>query len=175
MKDLIDIFLQPGPVLSRQYEKPNGWLPMLLVAAAGAVMMYLYFSTVDAGWFFREAAERGGQEMSKAQLDALAKSGDNPFFVWSSTIGAMVGTLFFTALWALYFLLAGKLTGLAVSFKQGLALAGWASMPQLIGSLLGGYVASTMSPQTFPDALALTALDPMLLQLPPESPWKVFA
>ena len=175
MKDLLDIFLQPGPVLTRQYEKPNGWLPLLVVAVAGAVFSYRYFATVDVGWFMLESIERGGQELSKAELDAVARSGDNPAFIWTSTIGALLGGALYLALWAVYFLLAGKVTGLAVSFKQGLGLAGWASMPTVLGTLLALYGTVGMAPQTFISDLMLTSVDPMLVQLPAESPWKPLA
>lgn len=175
LKDLIDIFLQPGPVLARQYDKPSGWLPLLLVAAVGAVFTYLYFSKVDVAWFFRESVERSGQDLTPAQVDAVARSGDNPAFIWTSTLGSLFGMAVYTAVWAVYFLLAGKLTGLAVSFRQGFALASWSSMPNLLGSLLGIYAVVGMAPRTFIGDLSLTTLDPMLLQLPPESPWKTLA
>ncbi|MFM7706434.1 MAG: YIP1 family protein [Gammaproteobacteria bacterium] len=175
MKDLLDIFLQPSPVLARQYDKPNGWLPMLVVAVVGALFSYRYFSTVDVGWFMRESIERSGEELSKAELDAVARSGDNPAFIWTSTIGALLASVVGLVLWAVYFLLAGKLTGLAVSFKQGLGLSGWASMPTVLGSLLALYGTVGMAPQTFISDLMLTSVDPMLVQLPPESPWKALA
>lgn len=175
MKDLLDIFLQPGPVLARQYDKPNGWLPVLLIAVVGALFYHRYFSTVDVGWFMTESIERSGQELSKTELDAMARSADNPAFVWTSTIGSLLGGVVYLLLWAVYFLLAGKLTGLAVSFKQGLGLAGWASMPTVIASLLALYGTVGMTPQTFVSDLMLTSLDPMLVQLPIDSPWKTFA
>lgn len=175
MKDLMDIFLQPGPVLARQQERPTGWLPVLIIAATSALFSYMYFSAVDVGWFFRESVERSGEELSKAQLDAMATTGDNPAFLWTSVIGSLIGIVVYLLLWAVYFLLAGKLTGLAVSFKQGLGLAGWASMPTVLGSLLAIYGTIGMAPQTFIGDLMLTSLDPMLMQLPPESPWKAFA
>jgi hypothetical protein len=175
MKDLADIFLQPGPVLARRYEKPDPWLPVLLVAAVGAIFSYLYFSAVDMAWFLRESAERGGEELSKARLDAMEAAAGSPATVWTSTIIAPIVSIVLLMLWGVYFLLAGKLTGLAVSFKQGFALAGWSSMPGLIGSLLALYGTVGMAPQTYIGDLMLTNLDPMLVQLPPESPWKSFA
>lgn len=175
MKDLVDIFLQPGPVLTRQYERPNGWLPVLLIAAVGAFFTYRYFSTVDMGWFFRESAELGGRELSKAEIDAMDRQAEGSATMWVSTLFSVVVSIALPLLWAVYFLLAGKFTGLAVSFRQGLGLAGWASMPGIIGSLLALYGTVGMSPQTFVTDLMLTSLDPMLVQLPPESPWKSFA
>lgn len=175
MKDLIDIFLQPGPVLQRQYERPSGWLPILLVAAVGALFTYRYFSTVDMSWFFRESAELGGRELSKAELDAVDRQAAGSATMWFSTFFSVVVSVALPLLWATYFLLAGKFTGLTVSFKQGLGLAGWAGMPGIIGSLLALYGTVGMSPQTYVTDLMLTSLDPMLVQLPAENPWKSFA
>jgi hypothetical protein len=175
MKDLVDIFLQPGPVLARQYERPNGWLPVLLIAAVGALFTYRYFTTVDMGWFFRESAELGGRELSKAQLDAMDRQAQGSATTWVSTFFSVVVSVALPLLWATYFLLAGKFTGLTVSFKQGLGLAGWGSMPGVIGSLLALYGTFNMAPQTYVTDLMLTNLDPMLVQLAPESPWKPFA
>ncbi len=176
MKDLIDIFLQPGPVLQKQYERPNGWLPVLLLAVTSAVFVYLYFSKVDPEWFTRTAMERSGEELTRQQSEAMAAAGGgSAMLIWPSTIGALVGLLVFQSILALYFLLAGKITGLAVGFKQGLALAGWSSMPGIIATLLGIYGTFGMSSQTFIDALSFTTADPMLMDLPPESPWKDLA
>lgn len=176
MKDLIDIFLQPGPVLQRQYDKPNGWLPVLLLAVASALFIYLYFSKVDPEWFTRTSIERSGEELTRQQADAIAASGgSSAMLIWPSTIGGVIAFLLFQTILALYFLLAGKVTGLAVGFKRGLALAGWSSMPALIGTLLGIYGTVGMAPQTFIDALSFTTVDPMLLQLPIDSPWKGLA
>jgi hypothetical protein len=175
LKDLIDIYLQPGPVLQKQYERPNGWLPILLIAAVGALFTYRYFSTVDISWFFRESAELDGRELSKAELDAMDRQAAGSATLWASTLFSVVVSVALPLIWAIYLLLAGKFTGLTVSFKQGLGLAGWAAMPGIIGSLLALYGTFGMSPQTYVTDLMLTSLDPMLVQLPPESPWKSFA
>jgi hypothetical protein len=176
LKDLIDIFLQPGPVLLRQYEKPNGWLPVILLSVVGTVFVYLYFSKVDPEFFLRTTMEREGEELTKQQADAMAAAGgSSAMMLWPSTIGAALGSVLMMCALALYFLLAGKVTGLAVAFKQGLALAGWSSMPSILASLLGIYGTLSMTPQTFIDALSYTTFDPMLVQLAPDSPWKSLA
>jgi len=176
LKDLIDIFLQPGPVLLRQYEKPNGWLPVILLSVVGTVFVYLYFSKVDPEFFMRTTLDRQGEELTKQQADAMAAAGgSSAMMLWPSTIGAALGSVLMMCALALYFLLAGKVTGLAVGFKQGLALAGFSSMPGILASLLGIYGTLSMTPQTFIDALSYTTFDPMLVQLAPESPWKSLA
>lgn len=176
VKDLIDIFLQPGPVLLRQYERPNGWLPVILISVLGTVFVHLYFSKVDPEFFLRTTLEREGEELTKQQADAMAAAGgSSAMMLWPSTIGAALGSVVMMCGLALYFLLAGKVTGVAVAFKQGLALAGWSSMPGILASLLGIYGTLSMTPQTFIDALSYTTVDPMLVQLAPDSPWKSLA
>ena len=176
MKDLIDIFLQPGPVLLRQYEKPNGWLPVILLSVVGTVFVYLYFSKVDPEFFIRTTLEQEGDELTKQQVDAIsAPGGSSAMLLWPSTIGAALVSVLMMCGLALYFLLAGKVTGLAVGFKQGLALAGFSSMPGILASLLGIYGTLSMTPQTFFDALSYTTVYPMLVQLAPDSPWKGLA
>ena len=102
-------------------------------------------------------------------IPAVLASSSDTFVIYTSNAFAILG------LRSLYFLLAGKVTGLAVAFKQGLALAGWSSMPGILASLLGIYGTLSMTPQTFIDALSYTTLDPMLVQLAVDSPWKGLA
>lgn len=176
LQDLTDIFLQPGTVLLRQYEKPSGWLPVILLSVVGTLFVYLYFSKVDPEFFIRTTIERAGDELTQQQADAIAApGGSSAMMLWPSTIGAALGSVLMMCVLALYFLLAGKVTGLTVAFKQGLALAGWSSMPGILASLLGIYGTLSMTPQTFIDALSYTTLDPMLVQLAVDSPWKGLA
>ena len=101
--------------------------------------------------------ERDGDEPTKQQVDAIAAAGgSSAMLLWPSTIGAALGSVVMMCVLALYFLLAGKVTGLAVAFKQGLALAGWSSMPGILASLLGLYGTLSMTPQTFIDALRVS-------------------
>jgi hypothetical protein len=48
-------------------------------------------------------------------------------------------------------------------------------MPGLLATALSLYGTIGMSPQTYVDALSFTTVDPMLLQLPDDSPWKSLA
>ena len=176
LQDLTDIFLQPGPVLLRQYEKPSGWLPVVLLSVVGTLFVYLYFSKVDPEFFIRTTIERAGDELTQQRADAIAAAGGSSArFLWPNTIFRALFYVLMTCGLALYFLLAGKVTGLAVGFKQGLALAGWSSMPGILASLLGIYGTLSMTPQTFINALSYTTFDPMLVQLAPDSPWKSLA
>ena len=176
MKDLIDIFLQPTPVLQRLQEKPTWLLPLALLCIVSMVGTFLYFSAVDAAWFLERSVLQSNPDISEAQLKAIRDSNTgNGFILWSATLSSGVVLLLILLAYGGYFWFAGKLTALTVSYKQGLALATWSSMPTLINSILIIVGAIGMDPQTPLESLSITTLDPLVIQLDADSPWKSFA
>ena len=176
MKDIIDIFLQPTPVLQRLQEKPTWLLPLALLSLASMVGTFLYFSAVDATWFLERSILQSNPDISEAQLKAIRDSNsDGGFLRWSATLGAAVGLLIVLLAYGGYFWLAGKLTAPTMSYRQGLALATWSSMPTLINSILIIIGTVGMDPQTPLESLSITTLDPLLMQLDADSPWKSLA
>ena len=176
MKDFIYIFLQPTPVLQRLQEKPTWLLPMALLCLTSMVGTFLYFSAVDAAWFLERSILQSNPDISEAQLKVIRDSNsDGGFLRWSATLGAAVGLLIVLLAYGGYFWLAGKLTALTMSYRQGLALATWSSMPTLINSILIIIGTIGMDPQTPLESLSITTLDPLLIQLDADSPWKSLA
>jgi hypothetical protein len=176
MSQIINIFLEPGKVFAELKEKPTFMLPLILVTLATIAMTLMYFMKVDSAWFIDHTLMAGGKEMSAAEI-AQAKS----FMPSAKTMGiigavtAPIGIAFFTLLFALYYFVAGKVTGTAIGFKHGVSLASWCSMPMLLGTIVAIVGVFMMSPQTSLESLNLTNLDPLLLQLPADSPWKRLA
>jgi len=176
VRDLIDIFLQPTPVLQRLQEKPSWALPLILLCATSMIGTFLYFSAVDASWFLERSILQSNPDVSEAQLKAIRDSNsDGGFLRWSATLGAAAGLLIVMLAYGGYFWFAGKLSALSVSYKQGLALATWSSMPTLINSILIIVGAIGMDAQTPLESLSITTLDPLVIQLDADSPWKSFA
>jgi len=176
VKDLIDIFLQPTPVLQRLQEKPTWLLPLALLCIVSMVGTFLYFSAVDAAWFLERSVLQSNPDISEAQLKAIRDSNTgNGFILWSATLSSGVVLLLILLAYGGYFWFAGKLTALTVSYKQGLALAVWSSMPMLINSILIIVGTIGMDPQTPLESLSITTLDPLVIQLDADSPWKSFA
>jgi len=176
MKDLIDIFLQPSSVLTRLKDRPTSVLPVLLLVGLTAISSYLYFDKVDAAWFMERSVVASGQDLSDKELQAIRTNGPSSGMLkWTGSIGGSIGILVSFLAFGLYYFLAGKVTGLALSYKQGLALASWSSMPTLISAVLLLVGVFSMTPQTPLESLVLTSVDPMLVQLPLESPWKGLA
>ena len=176
MKDLIDIFLQPAPVLQRLQERPTWLLPMVLLCIASMIGAFLYFSAVDAAWFLERSVLQSNPDISEAQLKSIRDSNaGGGFLLWSATLSSGVVLLLILLAYGGYFWFAGKLTALTISYKQGLALAAWSSMPTLINSILIIVGTIGMEPQTPLESLSITTLDPLLIQLDADSPWKSFA
>ncbi|MGY0799740.1 YIP1 family protein [Lysobacter sp. A286] len=172
MSHLIDIFLQPSKVFADLREKPTFVLPLLVIAVLSAAMTLAYFLRVDPDWFLDQAT------LAMSASDAAQAREMMPGARTMGYIGAISSPLVIVvimALTALYYLLAGKVTGNAVSFKHGMSLASWASMPAVLGTLVALIGALMMDPQTSLESLMLANVDPLLVQLPADSPWSALA
>lgn len=179
MSHLINIFLEPAKVFTALKDKPTFVLPFLVLVGAIFVSTLAYFMTVDPAWFAEhQVAQMLAQnpEMTKEQI-AQAQA-FMPGARTSGYIAAPVAAIFMAivfAIYGLYYLLAGKVTGHAVTYKHGVALTAWASMPMVLASLvaLGGVL--TSSNQTSWESLQLLNIDPLLVQLPLGHDWSTFA
>jgi hypothetical protein len=176
MSHLLNIFLEPGKVFADLREKPSFLLPMLLSVSAMVALMLLYFGSVDPAWYADYAVRASGKEMSAAEIAQMKQvmpgARTMGYFLAPS---AAIMIVLVALVYALYLMLAGKVAGLAVSFKQGLALTSWSSMPNLIGAIVAIIGVLTMDPKTPMESLMLTNVDPLLVQLPLDHAWSGFA
>lgn len=176
MSHLINIFLEPGKTFAELKEKPTLVLPALLVIAAACVSMFIYFMRVDPDWFANHQLQALGSEMSKAELEQMSKmmpgartSG------YISVASVAIVTPIIYCIMALYYLLAGKVTGNVLSFKQGLSLTAWSSLPMFLASVLMLVAVFTSSPQSSLESMQLLNVDPLLVQLPVDHDWSSLA
>lgn len=176
MTHLMDIYLQPSKVFAELKTKPTFLLPLLLTAVVTATMILLYSINVDPDWFVDHTVAAGGSEMSASELaQAKEMMPGARTMGYFGVVGALLGTAVMAALYALYFMLAGKITGATTSFKHGLSLTGWAGMPLLLGTVVALIGVFTMAPQTAMETLMLTNVDPLLVQLPTDNRWSTLA
>ena len=172
MSHLIDIFLQPGKVFEDLREKPRFAVPLLLFILLSAALPLWYFMKVDPAWYMEHMLLASGKELSSAQLQqAQAAMPGTQAMAWLGAVGGVVMVLVVTALYALYLMLAGKVTGGAMSFKRGMSLTAWSNMPALLGLVVALAGVAMMAPNTGLETLMLTNVDPLLVQLPPDSHW----
>lgn len=176
MSHIVDIFLQPGRVFADQKERPTFLAPLLIVSAFAAAFMLAYFLSVDPNWYLDHAIADAGQKMSAAEMEQARKFMPGAKVMgYVGAAGAAVVTGIMMLLYALYFLVAGKLTGNTIGFRHGLSLAAWSGMPTVLGGVVGLIGVFTMTPQTPIESLALLNFDPLLVQLPGDNRWSAMA
>lgn len=176
MSHLVDIFLQPSKVFADLKEKPTFWWPLLLVALASSLMLLVYYMKVDAEWLSSSMLLAGSQDLSAAEVQQIRATMPGARMMgYIGAVSAVVVTGIAALLYALYFMLAGKIAGAATSFRHGLSLFSWASMPTLLGVVVAIIGIAMMEPQTGLESLMLTNVDPLLVQLPPDNPWSGLA
>ena len=178
MSHLINIFLEPAKVYADLKEKPSFWLPLLLVAVLGAVSTTAYFLTVDPEWFAdnQVAQMQAQRDMSAAEVEQAKQfmpGARASAYFGGPMVLLFVGIVF--SVMALYYLLAGKVTGNAVGFRRGLSLAAWSSMPMVLGNLVVLGAIFTSSNQASFESLQLLNVDPLFVQLPLDHDWLMLA
>ena len=176
MSHLINIFLEPGKVFADLREKPTFVVPFVMVLLASMAMSFMYFMKVDSSWFIDHMLMAGGKEISAAEL-AQAKSimPGAKMMGYISLVSTPIVMAIIVTVMSLYYLLAGKISGSAIGFKHALSLTCWSSMPMVLGAIVGLVGVIMMSPQTGIESLMLTHIDPLIVQLQVESPWKKLA
>ena len=167
MSHLVDIYLQPGKVFTDLKDRPTFWVPLLLLIVVSVVMILLYYSKVDGAWLVDQMVAASGDDMSAAEVEQMRSVMPGASTMgYLGAAGVVVMTAVMAAVYGLYFMLAAKVTGEAVSFRHGVSLFAWGSMPTLLGSVIVIVGILMMTPQTSMESLMLTNVDPLLVQLP---------
>lgn len=141
---LTNIFTTPSLAFAAIKERPNPWLPLLVLMIGVFVVQFLYMQAVDFPWLIDQQLQQAGNmtDAQRAQLvDATTK-------VPPSVLGAIQGAsgalsiLIVYAIVALYYLGVSFATNDKTKFQQWLALIAWCSLPAVLG-----YVASIVNLQ----------------------------
>lgn len=176
MSHLINIFVEPGKTFAELKEKPSFLLPLALMIVLTVVMTLFYFNKVDSSWLTEHQLSMSGKEMSSAEIEQAKKV--MPSAPTMGIIGAVIAPIFIvlvTLLMGLYYFVAGKITGNAVTYKHALSLVTWSGVPTLLGLVVAIVGIAMMAPQTGLESLMLTNVDPLLVQLPYDHAWSSFA
>jgi hypothetical protein len=173
---LINIFLEPSKVFAELKEKPTFLAPLILVCIATIAFSFMYFMKVDSNWFVDNMLASSGSDYSATELANIKKAVPGTKVMgYSSLVTTPIALLIATAIMALYFMLAGKITGTGISFKHGFSLASWSNVPAILGAIVAVVGVFMMTPQTSLESLMLTNLDPLILQLSIDNPWSRLA
>ncbi|KFL37437.1 YIP1 family protein [Arenimonas donghaensis] len=179
MSHLINIFLEPAKVFADLREKPTFWTPLLLLVGLTAASTMLYFLTVDPAWFaehqMAQVLAQNPQMSSEEIAQVQAFTPGARTMGWIAGPSALIFMTIIFLIYGVYYLLAGKVSGHPVSFRHGLALVSWASMPMLLGAVVVIGAILTSSPQSSLESMQLTNIDPLLVQLPMDHEWSMLA
>lgn len=160
------LLFEPRAVFTELDARPRFWWPLLVLAGAMAATVVWYVSFVDLEWLsFQELSQSSfGQNMTDAEILRQARqSAERPgvqmvFRAFFGAVGVAVGLL----ISGLYYLLAGKVTGVRRSYRHWLSLSAWVSLPGVLGVIPAALVMltsdTTQLPQTSLQALSLNSL-----------------
>lgn len=175
MRHLVDIFLQPGKAFAELKERPTFLLPLALTLALTGTMTFLYFHGVDYDWYLEHLFSSKPDMTAKEIAQAKTTMPGAKIMSWVSVASVLIGGVLLTLLVSVYYLLAGKVTGKAVSFRHALCLSTWPNMPSLLGLIVALVGVLTMTPTTPLESLNLLNIDPLLVQLPMDDRWSALA
>lgn len=167
------MFYEPGKAFAALREKSHTWLPLLAIMIGSAAMMYWYFQTVDFPWMVDQAAA-AKPDMSPEEREAMHKVMSPTLMTWSALGGILLGTPIAYALYALYYLLAGKFLGSDISYGKWFALTAWTSLPRLLVMPLMALQIMTSGGRVAMEDLSMVSLNFLLLHLPAGHPWTGF-
>jgi len=175
MSHLIDIYLQPGKVFAALKEKPTFLVPLLLSIVVGVVMVAVYFAQVDGPWLIERMLTANPEATAKEIEQARKVMPGAQVMGYIGMASVVVVSVVITLVVALYYLIAGKIAGHAITFRHSLGLTAWSGMPMLLGGIVALVGAITMTPQTTIESLQLLNIDPLFVELPLDHAWSAFA
>ncbi|MGZ8294301.1 MAG: YIP1 family protein [Telluria sp.] len=166
----IQIFVEPSKAFASIRERSHTWLPLLAVMIGTALMFYWYFQTVDSAWLMNHTLA-SQPDLTEAQREAAQSMMSPSTMGWMSIGGVLVGTPLVYAVYALYYLLAGKFLGSDISFGKWFALTAWISLPRLLVLPLMAMQIMTSGGQVPMEDLTMTSLNFLVFHLPMSHPW----
>lgn len=166
---------EPRRAFAELDARPRFWWPLLLVAVASAVLSGWYAAVVDLEWL-TDVQLRGSsftQNMTEAEIERMSRAAagrrGTQVAIGSLGTGLFVGVI--VLLSALYYSLAGKITGVERSFRHWMALSAWTSIPTLLALLAAVFVLLTASSNQIPqEALQPLSLNALVFQRAPGEP-----
>jgi hypothetical protein len=168
---LVSIFTEPGKAMEAVRERSMILLPLFLLVAGNAALMFWYYQTVDFAWLqdYLLAANPDMPAAAREQARAFMTPG---VLTGSAVIGVIVVIPVILLLSAVYYVLAAKVIGSDIGFGKWFAFATWTSVPSLL-LLIAGAVQILLNGngQLAPEAMNPLSLNMLFGPLPNTNPW----
>jgi len=187
---LTNIFTAPSMAFAAIKERPNPWLPLLVLIIGTFAVQFTYMQVVDLPWLLDHQLQQAGG-LTEAQRNQAV---DGATRIPVSVLGAIQGISGGIAILIIYALIALYYTGVSFAtndgtkYQQWLALIAWCSLPAVFG-LIASFVnlqvtdarflpAEQLNPLSFGNLLALdtqgaTIVERILMQLDVTVLWSV--
>ncbi|MDA8646911.1 YIP1 family protein [Porticoccaceae bacterium] len=140
LKASLDILISPNETFSLVKDKKNwSWVPFGLVSLATAGLFLYYFSSIDFDWMLNQMLEQIAidEGLSDEELQITSQYMTKSNMMWSTTIGALLGTIVVNIVMALYYFLVTRIaTTEHLSFGKWHGFVWWISMPLVVSYLL---------------------------------------
>jgi hypothetical protein len=168
--DIGNVMMDPTPTFARLKGKSSAWIPLLILIVLSLGIMYWWISTLDFAWFVDHmvaAQPKATPEMRAAMEKFMTPTS----MLWSSSLGAVFGTLVALALSALYYLVASKVIDAPLGFGKWFGFAVWTSVPRLLTIPLSALQIATSHGRLAPEDLNMASLNYLIFHLPVTHPW----
>jgi len=160
----------PYSAFAELRERPRFWFPLLLVVLTTAAMLFWYYSVVDIDWL-KDLMYGNNPAIPEAQRSVIMSVMNRSRLLWSSVIGVVVVLPVITAVTALYWLLAAKVTKLTPGYKHWFAFTCWTALPVLISHVVAAILLLIRdTPQIGLGVLQPLSLNELVFHLPMGSP-----
>jgi hypothetical protein len=127
----------PSAAFAELRQRPRFWLPLAAMVLAATVMLVWYFSIVDVPWLADQSVN-GNARLAALPADTRARiiagMTRNGLLISSLAFYLIVITVVLTGQ-ALYYLLAGKVAGISMSYKHWFTMVCWTALPSLLGTI----------------------------------------
>lgn len=163
---------EPRQAFTQLDARPRFWWPLLVLALSSAALTFWFMSFVDMEWFIDQQLRQSARtaSMTDEEITRLARQQASMGGLQTG-LGTVATALFIPlmlVLGAVYYLLAGKITGVDRSFRHWLALSAWSSLPTALAVIPAALVLLTAtSNQIGQDALQVLSLNGLLFKLQP--------
>jgi hypothetical protein len=164
-----NVILAPQTALAELRQRPRFLLPLVALVLGSIAVLVWYYLIVDLDWLKDSllSANPRSDRMTAAQREQAESFMSRNFLMISGVIVSVLGIATLRLVEASYFTLAGKVTGLQISFKQWFALANWSGLPQIFGIVATAMLLAFSSTNQIGNGeLAVLSLNELLLHIP---------
>jgi hypothetical protein len=161
------LIFEPRKAFAAIAERPRFFFPLFLLVLTTAGMTIWYTSIVDIGWLADREMRHGfaAGRLTEEQIAVQVQNAVDQRGVRVAIGG--IATVFvlplFMLLWALYYLLAAKVTNVDRGYRQWLAFACWTTLPTALGVIPAALVLLTAENNQFgQEALQVLSLNALV-------------